>query len=189
MCWGPSLQAPQCPLRPLDSVIVSTRRSHRRMVGSASFTAPGEGLGGRRPRASWTDEHRPSDQGQLEAVTIRRAQPGPQRPERSTRGRRTASSDSPGGSKFELFSFTAFHFLFKIFFHLPEHLRNPQILQTINSGLNIPMNQILTICTFEGHLTLGWSELNFIKTYNHSLLFYIHFLIYKVFSHKCSFNS
>ena len=66
-------------------------------MGSASFTAPGEGLGGRRPRASWTDEHRPSDQGQLEAVTIRRAQPGPQRPERSTRGRHTASSDSPGG--------------------------------------------------------------------------------------------
>lgn len=67
------------------------------MVGSASFTAPGEGLEGHRPRASWADESRPSDQGQREAVTITRAQPGPQRPERPTRGRCTVASDSPGG--------------------------------------------------------------------------------------------
>lgn len=52
LCWAPSVQAPQCPLRPLDSVIVSTGRSHSRMVGSASFMAAGEGFGRRRPRAS-----------------------------------------------------------------------------------------------------------------------------------------
>lgn len=45
LCWAPSLQALQCPLRPLDSVIVSAGRSHSRMVGSASFMAAGEGFG------------------------------------------------------------------------------------------------------------------------------------------------